>query len=170
MLRKGAIPTIFGRPENMLTTNTESVRFRNDPENMDIVPKTEPLDESYADPLAMAAALKFVAFNFNLYFFFIRCNFSNILFSSASEPYQMPEGQTQSIEYDCRGCTKLHIELLKALERINSLEESLHNQGIILAKKHYLLASFKEENGKLKAERNKWRCNNGQSATANSIN
>lgn len=70
MLRKGAIPTIFGRPENMLTTNTESVRFRNDPEHMDIVPKTEPFDESYADPLAMAAALKFVAFNFNLYFFF----------------------------------------------------------------------------------------------------
>lgn len=70
MLRKGAFPTIFGRPENMLTTNTESVRFRNDPEHMDIVPKTEPFDESYADPLAMAAALKFVAFNFNLYFFF----------------------------------------------------------------------------------------------------
>lgn len=71
MLRKGTIPTIFGRPENMLTTNTESVRFRNDPENMDIVPKTEPFDESYADPLAMAAALKFVAFNFNFNIFFI---------------------------------------------------------------------------------------------------
>lgn len=82
----------------------------------------------------------------------------------------MPEGQMQSIEYDCKGCTKLHIELLKALERINSLEESLHNQGIILSQKHHLLASFKEENGKLKAERNKWRCNNGQLATANSIN
>lgn len=68
VLKKGAVPSIFGRPENMLTTNTESVRFRNDPEIMQVIPKTEPDDEAYyADPLLIPLQ-RYIRFDSKLIF------------------------------------------------------------------------------------------------------
>lgn len=77
------------------------------------------------------------------------------LFSSAAHVENLRTEQTQSLEFDCKGCTRLHIDLLNALQRINSLEESLDRQGKALTHTKRLLASFKEENRKLKEKRNK---------------